>query len=84
MDKEIMQHQKNLEVLSITDQEEEKKVSIAQKKAIEEELKSKYGTLAKAKKILGFVHLNSDTIHTLYSANPELKSLTLPPRVRRA
>jgi hypothetical protein len=84
MDKELMSHHRNLEILSVTEQEEEKKLSIAQKKAIEKELASKYGTLAKAKQVLGFIKINSETMHTLYSSNPELRALSLPPKVRRA
>lgn len=84
MDKELMEKHRGLEVLSVEDEMEDKRLSIAQKRAIESELKRKYGTLAKAKAVLGFVKINKDTLHSLYSSNPELRSLTLPPKVRRA
>jgi len=84
MDKELMAKQKGLEILEIEDEVESKRLSIAQKKAVEAELKAKYGTLAKAKQVLGFIKINSETMHTLYSANPELRALSLPPKVRRA
>ncbi len=84
MDKELMKHNKNLEILSVEEQEEDKHLSIAQKKAVEKELASKYGTLANAKKILGFIKIDRDTMHSLFGSNPELRSLSMPGKIRRA
>ncbi len=84
MDKELMGHHRNLEILTVSEQEEDKRLSIAQKKAVEKELASKYGTLANAKKILGFIKIDRDVLHSLYGSNPELRSLSMPGKIRRA
>lgn len=85
MDSEVLNKSRKLEVLEVEDEIQAKRLSIAEKKAIESKLKKEYGTLAKAKQILGFVKINRETLHSLYSSNPELRELSRPgSHIRRA
>jgi len=83
MDADILKKEKSLEGLTVEDQIEDKRLSIAQKKAIEAELKNKYGS--GWKKIFGVLKVNRETIHDLYAIDPSLRDLTRPPKgIRRA
>ena len=83
MDKDLLEKGKKLEMLEADDAIESHRVSIAEKKAVESKLKKEYGTLAKAKQILGFIHIDRSTLHTLYSQDPSLREANNPKYLRR-
>jgi hypothetical protein len=79
MDEKLKQKEEELELASLDDQIAEKRSSIAQKRALEREMKAKYGS--GWRKILGFVGKikpDQEALHTLYSMNPDLKRLNAP------
>ena len=68
MDKEFKSKERTLEILKIDDEIADERRSIAEKKAMEAEMKKQYGS--GWRKILGFTkHLkpNLETMHDLYS-----------------
>jgi len=72
---------KELEKLEVQDEMESHKMSIAQKKAIVREMKSKYGR--DWKKILKVVSVNRENLMDLYAVDPSLKGLNRPGGYRR-
>jgi len=76
MDESLKKKEKELEMVTLDEQIEEKRATITQKKMLEKEMKAKYGF--NWKKILGVTKINSETLHSLYSFNPELKELNRP------
>lgn len=73
---------KRLEELELDDEIASKRMSIAQKRAIEKEMKAQYGS--GWRKVVGIVgkvgslRVNSDSVQTLYASNPELRELNRP------
>ena len=84
MGSELVKKERLLDELEVDDEIESKRVSIAQKKAVEREMKRKYGR--DWKKVLGLVGKlkpNREAIQDLYSFNPELKELNRPVGFRK-
>lgn len=73
--------ERKLESLKLDEDIAETQMSIAQKKAVEHEMKAKYGK--DWKKLLGIKGMiNKDTMQTLYTMNPDLRELNRP-NIRR-
>lgn len=83
MDNTLKNKEKTLERLKIEDEIQSERTSIAEKKALEREMKKKYGR--DWKHILGFAGglLSPEAKQNLYSVNPELRELTKPVGLRR-
>jgi len=85
MDSMLRKKEQKLEHLKIDSEIAEERASIAQKKAYEREMKSKYGS--DWKKILGVVKTsirpNREAIQDLFAINPELRDLSRPGGGRR-
>jgi len=82
VDKELLKKSQSLEILEMDDQIESKRLSIAEKKGIESELKKKYGR--DWKKILGIIKVDKETLNDLYAIDPSLRDLSRPGGMRRA
>ena len=79
MDSMLRQKERKLEGLRIDNEIAEERAGIAEKKAIERDMKKKYGP--DWKKILGIVRgikPNREAIQDLYTLNPELRDLNKP------
>lgn len=80
-----MDKERELDKLTIEDEIMDKRVSIAQKKAIEKEAKAKYGR--DWRKILGYVRAlkpNMEVIHDLYGMGlGHLRDLSDPRKIGR-
>jgi len=83
MDKNIAEQEKTLERLSIEDEVEEKRLSIAQKKHIEKELRNQEGIgWKKVMGIVGKLKMDKEQAQTLFSQNRDLRELSIP-RMKR-
>jgi len=80
MDK-VREKEEELELLDLDDKIADKRVGLAEKKAIVKEAKKKYGR--DWKKVLGSLKPNQEAIQTLYAADPNLRELTRPNDLRR-
>lgn len=88
MDDFIKDKEKSIERLKLQNEEEDQKVSLAQKKALEREAKAKYGR--DWKKVLGYagkaarsIRVNKEAMHDLYGMGlGDLKEASRPPRMR--
>lgn len=79
MDKELKEKEKTLEKLSIEDEVEEKRLSIAQKRHIEKQLKSEEGIgWKKVMGIIGKLKMDKEQAQTLFSQGHELRELSKP------
>ena len=79
MDKDIKEKEKALERLGIEDEVEEKRLSIAQKKHLEKELKDSEGTgWKKVVGIVGKLKMDKEQMQTLFSQGHELRDLSRP------
>ena len=79
MDEQLKDRERTLERLRVDDEIAGERMNIAQKRAVEREMKQKYGR--DWKKILGYVGKlkpNREAIQDLYSVNPELRELSNP------
>ena len=85
MDSKLKAKEKQLELAKVENELETQRAEIAQKKALEAEMKQRYGT--DWKKIIGYVgkgfnlKTNSEKAHDLYSVNSDLKKLAIPRRL---
>lgn len=85
MDSKLKSKEKQLELAKVENQIETEKAEIAQKKALEAEMKARYGS--DWKKVLGLVgkglsiKTNAEKAHDLYSVNSDLKNLAIPRRL---
>jgi hypothetical protein len=74
---DLDEKEKKLEHLKLDEEIAETQMSIAQKKAVEREMKQKFGR--DWKKILGIKGgINKESLQTMYSMNPDLKDLNRP------
>ena len=84
MDRELRNRGIELDKLEMDDEIASRRMSIAQKKAVEREMRRKYGR--DWRKVLGLVGKlkpNSEALQDLYTVNPELRDLNNPGRLRR-
>lgn len=85
MDSRLKSKEKELELKKVENEIESQKAEIAQKKALEADMKQRYGN--DWKKILGMVgkglamKTNAEKAHDLYSVNSDLKNLAIPRRL---
>jgi len=81
---EIERKERKLENLTIDEQIDEKRSSIAVRKALEKDLKRKHGPNWKSiLGLIGKIKPNREAIQELYSAGAELKDSNNPRRFRR-
>jgi uncharacterized membrane-anchored protein YhcB (DUF1043 family) len=85
MDSRLKSKEKELELKKVENEIETQRAEISQKKALEAEMKQRYGS--DWKKILGMVgkglsmKTNAEKAHDLYSVNSDLKNLAIPRRL---
>jgi len=85
MDSRLKSKEKELELKKVENEIETQRAEISQKKALEAEMRARYGT--DWKKILGMVgkglamKTNAEKAHDLYSVNSDLKNLAIPRRL---
>jgi len=85
MDSRLKAKEKELELKKVENEIATAQAEISQKKALEAEMKQRYGT--DWKKIIGYVSkgfnlkTNSEKAHDLYSVNSDLKKLAIPRRL---
>lgn len=83
MDSKLKSKEKQLELAKVENEIETQRAEIAQKKALESEMKKKYGN--DWRKIIGYVGksfgTNAEKAHSLYSVNSDLKNLAIPRRL---
>ncbi len=75
--------EKQLELAKIDSEIQAERTKKAEQKAVEKEMRKKYGR--DWKKILGMAGglMDAETKHSLYSINPQLRELTKPSTLRR-
>ena len=78
MDKDLLNKERTLERVKVDNEIETNRAEIAQKKAVEKELKHKYGR--DWRKLLG---LNTAGLQDYYALDPSLRDLSRPPRALR-
>lgn len=82
MEEDIKKKERYLEHLSMDNQIEDQKLSLAQKKALEAEAKKKYGP--GWRKILGYLKPNMDSVHSMYASGVgDLKDLSRPENFKK-
>ena len=84
MDKEISDKERDLEVARLDREIAQERVSASEARMLERLMRKRYGP--NWRRILGVVGKlgpNSETVHNLYTVNPELRELAKPPSVRR-
>ena len=83
MDSRLKAKEKELELKKVENEIETAKAEIAQKKALEAEMKARYGT--DWKKIIGYVGksfgTNQEKAHSLYAVDTSLRDLAIPRRL---
>jgi hypothetical protein len=85
MDSRLKAKEKELELKKVENQIASASAEIAQKKALENEMKQRYGS--DWKKILGYVgkgfnlKTNAEKAHDLYGVSGDLKALAIPRRL---
>jgi len=83
MDSKLKAKEKQLELVKVENEIETARAEIAQKKALESEMKKKYGT--DWRKIIGYVGksfgTNQEKAHSLYSVDTSLRDLAIPRRL---
>jgi len=83
MDEKLKSREKQLELAKVENEIATARTEIAQKKALEAEMKARYGT--DWKKIIGYVGksfgTNEERAHSLYSVDTSLRSLSIPRRL---
>ena len=78
---DLISGDKELESLKIEKQIANEKAEIAQRKAVEAEMKQKYGR--DWKKILGFIKpkASAERLHDLYAISPDLRDVSIPRKI---
>ena len=83
MDSRLKSKEKELELKKVENEIESQKAEIAQKRALEAEMKARYGT--DWKKIIGYVGksfgTNQEKAHSLYAVDTSLRDLAIPRRL---